>query len=98
MGIDKFVEYARSKVLTYVAEWEKTINRIGRWVDFDNSYKPWTTLSLKVFGALGELNKKNFFMKVYVFWLIVRDVKHQLPILKLPWITAIKTLPTFPFM
>ncbi|MCX6751518.1 MAG: class I tRNA ligase family protein [Candidatus Nomurabacteria bacterium] len=60
MGIDKFVEYARSKVLTYVAEWEKTINRIGRWVDFDNSYKTMdNTFIESVWWALGELNKKE---------------------------------------
>jgi isoleucyl-tRNA synthetase len=60
LGIDKFVEYARSKVLTYVAEWEKTINRIGRWVDFDNSYKTMdNTFIESVWWALGELNKKG---------------------------------------
>ena len=60
LGIDKFVEYARSKVLTYVAEWEKTINRIGRWVDFDNSYKTMdNTFIESVWWALGELNKKE---------------------------------------
>jgi isoleucyl-tRNA synthetase len=30
LGIDKFVEYARSKVLQYDKEWEKGIERIGR--------------------------------------------------------------------
>ncbi len=60
LGIDKFVEHARSKVLTYVAEWEKTINRIGRWVDFDNSYKTMdNTFIESVWWALGELNKKE---------------------------------------
>ena len=60
LGIDKFVEYARSKVLTYVAEWEKTVNRIGRWVDFDNSYKTMdNTFVESVWWALGELNKKG---------------------------------------
>ncbi|PIZ86834.1 isoleucine--tRNA ligase, partial [Candidatus Nomurabacteria bacterium CG_4_10_14_0_2_um_filter_30_12] len=60
LGIDKFVKYARSKVLTYVAEWEKTVNRIGRWVDFDNSYKTMdNTFIESVWWALGELNKKE---------------------------------------
>lgn len=60
LGIDKFVEYARSKVLTYVAEWEKTINRIGRWVDFDNSYKTMNNTFIEsVWWALGELHKKE---------------------------------------
>ena len=91
LGIDKFVEYARSKVLTYVAEWEKTINRIGRWVDFDNSYKTMdNTFIESVWWALGELNKKNYFMKVCACLLIVRDVKRRSLILKSRWITVIR--------
>lgn len=39
LGIDKFNEACRSKVLTYTHEWKKMINRIGRWVEFDNAYK-----------------------------------------------------------
>ncbi len=39
LGIDKFNEQCRSMVQTYVAEWRKTVTRMGRWVDFDNDYK-----------------------------------------------------------
>jgi len=39
MGIAKFNSFCRSKVLTYVDEWGKTVNRMARWVDFENSYK-----------------------------------------------------------
>jgi len=39
MGVDKFNDLCRSKVLTYVAEWEKTIKRFGRWADMKNAYK-----------------------------------------------------------
>ncbi len=60
IGIDKFVEHARSKVLTYVSDWEKTIDRMGRWVDFDNSYKTMdNTFIESVWWALGELNNKG---------------------------------------
>jgi len=60
LGIDKFVEHARSKVLTYATEWRKTIDRMGRWVDFDNSYKTMdNTFIESVWWALGELNKKE---------------------------------------
>ncbi|MFU8780636.1 MAG: isoleucine--tRNA ligase [Kiritimatiellia bacterium] len=38
-GIDVFNEQCRSMVQTYVAEWRKTVTRMGRWVDFDNDYK-----------------------------------------------------------
>lgn len=60
LGIDKFVEHARSKVLTYVAEWKKTIDRMGRWVDFENSYKTMdNTFIESVWWALGQMNKKE---------------------------------------
>ncbi len=38
-GVDKFNEQCRSMVLRYVDEWRRTVNRMGRWVDFDNDYK-----------------------------------------------------------
>jgi len=38
-GISKFNELCRSKVLTYVDEWKKTIKRFGRFVDMENAYK-----------------------------------------------------------
>lgn len=39
IGVEKFNETCRSKVLTYTSEWKKMVDRIGRFVDFDNSYK-----------------------------------------------------------
>ena len=39
LGIDKFNEHCRSKVLKYVNEWKKTVTRMGRWVDFEHDYK-----------------------------------------------------------
>jgi isoleucyl-tRNA synthetase len=39
MGVEKFNEFCRSKVLEYVDEWKVVINRLGRWVDMKNSYK-----------------------------------------------------------
>jgi len=38
-GVDVFNEQCRSMVSTYVEEWEKTVTRMGRWVDFSNDYK-----------------------------------------------------------
>ena len=38
-GVDKFNQECRGSVLRYADEWGKTIKRIARWVDFDNSYK-----------------------------------------------------------
>ncbi len=39
MGVEKFNESCRSKVLHYIDEWKRTIQRLGRWVDMDNAYK-----------------------------------------------------------
>ena len=38
-GVAKFNEACRASVLRYVNEWEQTITRLGRWVDFENDYK-----------------------------------------------------------
>jgi isoleucyl-tRNA synthetase len=38
-GVAAFNEQCRSMVLRYVAEWRRTVTRMGRWVDFDNDYK-----------------------------------------------------------
>ena len=38
-GIEKFNEACRTSVMTYTEEWEKTVTRQARWVDFENDYK-----------------------------------------------------------
>ncbi len=38
IGVDKFNEFCRSKVLGYVDEWKMVIKRLGRWADMDNAY------------------------------------------------------------
>ena len=38
-GIAKYNEKCRDIVLTYRSQWRSTIERLGRWVDFDNDYK-----------------------------------------------------------
>ena len=42
-GVAGYNDRCRAIVERYVAEWRKTINRIGRWVDFDNDYKTMDT-------------------------------------------------------
>lgn len=39
MGISNFNEFCRSKVLWYTNEWKNTVERMGKWIEFDNSYK-----------------------------------------------------------
>jgi isoleucyl-tRNA synthetase len=38
-GIADFNAHCRTSVLRYTAEWERTVTRQARWVDFDNDYK-----------------------------------------------------------
>ena len=39
MGIPVYNEECRSIVMRYSKEWEKTVKRLGRWIDFENDYK-----------------------------------------------------------
>ncbi len=60
LGVKYFNEHARSKVLEYIHEWKKTVDRIGRWVDFDGSYKTMdNTFIESVWWALGKINEKG---------------------------------------
>ncbi|MEZ4087014.1 MAG: isoleucine--tRNA ligase [Candidatus Gracilibacteria bacterium] len=38
MGVEKFNDACRESVFTYTKEWEQLLRRIGRWVDFGQSY------------------------------------------------------------
>jgi isoleucyl-tRNA synthetase len=38
-GIAKFNEECRNIVLRYTEEWKSTVNRMGRWVDFSQTYR-----------------------------------------------------------
>jgi isoleucyl-tRNA synthetase len=59
-GVGEFNEACRSGVLRYVAEWRKTITRLGRWVDFDNDYKTMDRSFMEsVWWAFSELWKKG---------------------------------------
>lgn len=39
LGVEKFNEVCRSKVLSYVDDWKKIIKRLGRWADMEHDYK-----------------------------------------------------------
>lgn len=66
MGLKAYNAECKSIVLTYTQEWEKTINRIGRWVDFKNDYK---TMDLgfmeSVWWCIQQLWKKGLIYKGY---------------------------------
>jgi isoleucyl-tRNA synthetase len=60
IGIGTFNETARSMVLQYVRDWEEYIDRVGRFVDFKNSYKTMDNSYIEsVWWALRSLNQKK---------------------------------------
>lgn len=38
-GIEKYNSECRAIVMQNSAEWRQTIERLGRWIDFDDDYK-----------------------------------------------------------
>lgn len=60
MGVDKFNAACRGAILRFDTEWEKVIRRIGRWVDFKNSYKTMDTSYMEsVWWAFSALHEKG---------------------------------------
>ena len=43
LGVKGYNEECRGIVQRFTSEWEKTVTRIGRWVDFENDYKTMDT-------------------------------------------------------
>lgn len=39
MGIKRYNAECKAIVMRYATEWRETIDRLGRWIDFDNDYK-----------------------------------------------------------
>jgi isoleucyl-tRNA synthetase len=66
IGVEKFNEMCRSKVLSYVDEWKKVIHKLGRWADMENPYK---TMDLEfmesVWWAFKELWDNDLIYKGY---------------------------------
>ena len=61
MGVKKFNDACRSQVLKFADEWKNYIDRIARWVDFDNSYKTMDNSYIEsVWWAFKELYEKDF--------------------------------------
>lgn len=60
MGIDKYNAECRAIVMRYSSEWRKTVERLGRWIDFDNDYKTLNTPFMEsVWWVFGQLWKKD---------------------------------------
>ena len=60
MGIDKYNAECRSTVMLYSGEWRRTVERMGRWIDFDDDYKTLNTSFMEsVWWAFDQLYKKG---------------------------------------
>ncbi len=61
MGIAKFNETCRDSVFVYAKEWEKTITRLGRWVDWSKQIRTMDRDYMEsVWWVFSELNKRGF--------------------------------------
>jgi isoleucyl-tRNA synthetase len=59
-GIATFNEECRKIVLRYVEEWKRTVNRIGRWVSFENTYHTMDPSFMEsVWWVFGQLYEKG---------------------------------------
>lgn len=63
MGIDKYNGLCKSIVMKYSSEWKVTVERMGRWVDFDNGYK---TMDVSFMNCVWYIFKQ-LFKKEYVY-------------------------------
>jgi isoleucyl-tRNA synthetase len=65
-GVAKFNEECRSIVLRYTQEWEQTVKRMGRWVDFRQTYKTMDKSFMEsVWWVFSELYKKGLVYEGY---------------------------------
>jgi isoleucyl-tRNA synthetase len=66
MGVDKYNETCRGIVTRYTKEWETTVTRLGRWIDFENDYKTMDpTFMESVWWVFKELFKKDLVYQGY---------------------------------
>ena len=60
MGIDKYNEACRAIVMRYSNEWKSTVERMGRWIDFDTGYRTYEpTFMESVWWVFGQLWEKG---------------------------------------
>jgi isoleucyl-tRNA synthetase len=66
MGIDKYNATCRGIVTRYTKEWERTVTRLGRWIDFKNDYKTMDPSFMEsVWWVFKQLFEKNLVYQGY---------------------------------
>jgi isoleucyl-tRNA synthetase len=64
MGIATFNEKCRASVTHYTGEWQRTITRLGRWVDWKNQYRTMDKSFMEtVWWVLQQLHAKDLFYR-----------------------------------
>ncbi|KAH9578178.1 Aminoacyl-tRNA synthetase [Trypanosoma melophagium] len=59
-GIANYNRECEGIVMRYASEWRKTVNRMGRWIDFDNDYKTmYLSYMESVWWVFKQLWEKN---------------------------------------
>jgi isoleucyl-tRNA synthetase len=60
VGIEKFNQTCKESILNFQGEWEPIYNKLGRWTDFQNTYKTMDGNYMEsTWWAFSELFKKN---------------------------------------
>ncbi|KAL8652422.1 MAG: hypothetical protein Q9210_002689 [Variospora velana] len=57
LGLEKYNAECRAIVMRFASEWRQTIERLGRWIDFDNDYK---TMDFKFMESVWWVFKQLF--------------------------------------
>ena len=66
MGVKEYNDACRGIVTRYTKEWERTITRLGRWIDFENDYKTMDPNFMEsVWWVFKELYMKNLIYQGY---------------------------------
>ncbi|MBT4153785.1 MAG: isoleucine--tRNA ligase [Candidatus Magasanikbacteria bacterium] len=66
LGVDVFNEKCRTKILSYVDDWEKVVTRLGRWVDMKNAYRTMDTPYMEsIWWVFKQLWEKDLIYKGY---------------------------------
>ena len=66
MGVAAYNAECRAIVLRYVKEWEASVRRMGRWIDFQNDYKTMDTPFMEsVWWVFGQLYAKGLVYRGY---------------------------------
>ncbi|OAX85372.1 isoleucine-tRNA ligase [Emergomyces africanus] len=66
LGLEKYNAECRAIVMRFAAEWRQTIDRLGRWIDFDNDYKTMdTTYMESLWWIVKQLFDKGMIYRGY---------------------------------